>query len=142
MAKKKIKSNATNLKDSKIDTSLKDINYDERKGRLAFSSVCNKKCLISDWQKDELGILIDTFKKIESIEWKEIFNDSGLNWERNSHIALKLPKNFPPDAKLHSIRVNGKMRLYGYRAQEFFYIVWFDKNHEVCPMNKNKKHSA
>lgn len=142
MASKRINQKATQVGSGKLNTSLNDINYDERKGKLAFSSACNRRCLISDWQKSELENLIETFKKFESIEWKKIYDDSGLNWERNSHIAIKLPKSFPKDAKLHSIRVNGKMRLYGYRVQEFFYIVWFDKNHEVCPMNKNKKHSA
>ncbi len=82
------------------------------------------------------------FQKIEKLSWKQIQSDPGLNFERNKNIALPLPSNFPPDASLCSVRVNQKIRLYGYRVREFFYIVWFDKNHKVCPMGKSKKYTA
>lgn len=144
MAKKKINSKVTNLNSSKdkIDTNLKEINYDYRLGKIAFSSVCHNKCCISNWFGDELVSLVDTFKKVESMNWSDIFKDVGLKWERNKQISTKLPSDFPIDAKLCSLRVSGKMRLYGYRAQEYFYIVWFDKNHEICPEGKSKKYSA
>lgn len=146
---KKINDKATKLKNKKvsaknreINTQLNEPNYDKRKGRLAFSYVCHKKCSISDWAGQELTQLIDTFKKFESLNWEEIFKDSGLNWERNRNIALKTPDYMAEDAKLHSIRVSKKMRIYGYRAQQYFYIIWFDKNHEVCPVHKRKMHLA
>ena len=144
MDKKKIKSQATKLNNSKdkIDTNLNDIDYNKRKGRIAFSSVCHNKCSISKWQGKELTSLIDTFKKIEESKWEDILIDAGLQWKRDKHIAFKLPDNLPEDVKLHSMRVDGKMRIFGYRAQEYFYIVWFDKNHEVCPEGKNKIHTA
>lgn len=141
---KKIKRKATQIKncDNKINTQLFNENYDERYGRLAFSAVSHNRCPISEWQGEELIQLIEAFKKFESIKWQDIFNDPGLKWERNSHIAFKKPNGLPEDIKICSFRVNGKMRLYGYRAQHYFYIVWFDRNHEVCPVGKNKKYLA
>ena len=32
---------------------------------------------------------------------------------------------------MESLRVDGKFREIGYRDNEYFYIVWFDHNHEV-----------
>lgn len=145
MAKKRINNGALQLNNTnskKINTELKENNYDLRKGRVAFENVSHSNCCISDWFGNELKQLVDCFKKIESLEWKDILGDEGLNFERNANIAIQLPKSLPKDVKLCSMRVNKKMRIYGYRAQEYFYIVWFDKGHEVCPMNKPKKYSA
>ena len=145
MAKKKVKIKEVQIstKGKSINTSLKSIDYDSMSGKVAFESVVhNKTCSISDWNGREFKLLIDCFQKIEKLSWKQIQSDPGLNFERNKNIALPLPSNFPPDANLCSIRVNQKMRLYGYRVREFFYIVWFDKNHLVCPMGKSKKYTA
>lgn len=145
MANKKVKKEALKLKKSKvkeITTELKDTDYNDRCGRIAFTFASDNKCQMYNWQKEELKLLIESFKKFESLKWYDIIKDPGFNWERNSHIAIKLPSELPMDVKLHSIRVSGKLRLYGYRAQEYFYIVWFDRQHEVCPMNKPKKFSA
>lgn len=127
---------------AKINTSLKEINYNLRFGKFAFEFVCDNKCCLSDWQGMELRLLIDSFKKVEKLTWQQIFTDTGLKWERNKNIAIQLPSNLPEDIKLYSFRVNQKMRVYGYRAQEFFYIVWFDKNHIVCPEDKPKRYTA
>ena len=125
-----------------ISTQLKEVDYNLRRGKVAFENVVHNGCSISNWQGNELKLLIDAFKKLEALTWSEIMLDTGLNYERNKNIAVKLPVEIPADAKLYSFRVNQKMRIYGYRAQEFFYIVWFDKNHIICPMNKPKKYTA
>lgn len=144
--KKKINKSSLNLKQksnvTKIKTDLKETNYDSRRGKLAFEFASDNKCCLSEWHNRELKLLIDSFKKIERLTWNEVFNDTGLNWERNKNIAIQLPTNIPKDVKLYSFRVNGKMRVYGYRAQEFFYIIWFDRNHIICPKNKPKNYSA
>ena len=119
------------------------VNYDKCTARLAFSSVCNSHCLISEWYDDELITLINCFKNLESKTWLEIKDDNGLNYEpKVKHIDIQRPQTLPPDANLSSLRVNKKSRLYGYRTQDVFNIIWFDKNHVVCPMNKQKKYSV
>lgn len=115
------------------------INYNECCGRFGFLSVCDNHCLLSEWHGSELSELIGCFKKVERTIWKNILKDDGLDYKRHHHINLPLPKNFPPDATLDSIRVNQKMRLYGYRLNDVFYIVWFDREHLVCPVGKQKR---
>jgi hypothetical protein len=141
---KKVNIKALKVKgdNGKIKTDLKETNYDFRRGKFAFEFVCDNRCCLSDWQGQELKLLIDSFKKVEKLTWQEIFVDQGLKWERNKNIAIPLPNQLPKDTKLCSFRVNQKMRIYGYRAQELFYIVWFDKNHIVCPEGKSKKYPA
>jgi hypothetical protein len=40
---------------------------------------------------------------------------------------------------LFSLRLSGKVRIWGWRDQELFYIIWWDPEHTVCP--SSKKHS-
>lgn len=140
---KQNKNSQTKGKGTIIDTSLKGQDYNEMYGRVAFTTVYHhKSCNISDWHGSELKLLIDCFKKIEALKWKDILRDNGLNWERNANIAIQLPNALPEDLKLYSMRVDGKKRIYGYRVQQYFYIIWFDRNHIVCPENKPKKYTA
>ncbi len=117
------------------------VNYDECRGRFAFSSVCERHCLLSSWIKQELDELIVYFKKVEKLLWKEILRDPGLVYEEISHIALPRPASLPPDASLYSMKVAGRLRVYGYRTQDVFNIIWFDRLHEVCPVDKTKKYA-
>lgn len=131
-----------NPKSKDINTQLKGESYDSLYGKIAFLEVTSTHCCISQWHGIELKNLIECFKKIESLKWVDIYTDSGLNYERNKCISVPLPKSVPTDVKLYSMRVSQKMRIYGYRAQQYFYIIWFDKNHIICPENKKKSYPA
>lgn len=115
--------------------------YNQSYGRFAFRSTCENHCLLADWGKPELSELIKCFKKFEKLQWKEIIKDSGFQYESPKQVAIKPPSTLPPDASLDSIRVNQRMRLFGYRTQDIFNIIWFDKDHMVCPMDKEKKYA-
>lgn len=130
--------------DSKIPNSATQAkkSFDDEKAKLIFSKACETHCQLSEWHRDELNALINCFKKLESMQWKDIKKDSGFDYETVKYICLQRPKTLPPDASLDSLRVSGKSRLYGYRTQEFFNIIWFDKNHIVCAMDKQKKYSV
>lgn len=145
MSKKKVKRShsKSNNKINSDNTELKSQEYDSMTGKIIFENVAhNKTCSIEHWNGKEFKLLIDCFQKIESLSWSQIKSDSGLNFERNANIAIQLPKNFPLDCKLYSMRVSKKMRIYGYRAREFFCIIWFDKHHAVCPMDKQKRYTS
>ena len=128
---------------TRIPTSAteKKLNYNEAHGKFTFSSVCDHNCLLSGWQKDELQQLIGCFKKVERLLWKEILKDPGLNYESHKFIDLARPEKLPPDASLDSIRVSQRMRLYGYRTQDVFNIIWFDREHIVCPEGKTCRYA-
>lgn len=120
----------------------KTINYNERPGRLSFLSACDTHCLLCNWQKDELTELMGCFKKVERTLWKNILKDDGLNYESHNQIDLPPPPALPPDASLDSMRVTQRMRLYGYRTQDVFNIIWFDRLHEVCPEGKKWRYKV
>jgi len=37
------------------------------------------------------------------------------------------------DAPLFRFRLSGKKRLWGFRTERVFHVVWWDWNHKVCP---------
>lgn len=101
---------------------------DDKQCRLRFID-CHKKYPLEKLQKKELKSFIEFAKKIETKTWKQIkFEDNSFNYETISN--HKLPTNSNGIIEMESLRVNGKFRIEGYRDNEFFYIVWFDKNHE------------
>lgn len=130
--KGKINKNATNLKGS----------TNNKKAKLTFSSCCEKHCLLSGWVKEELKTLISKFKRIEKLTWKEIRTDSSLNYKQVTKINIKPPDTFPPESSLCSLEITKQARIFGYRTDEFFNIIWFDKNHIVCPQGKSKRYSV
>lgn len=109
--------------------------------RLAFSSVCDTHCPLAEWQGSELKALVDLFKRLEKMTWMAIMGDNGLGYERILHAAFPRPQSLPPDAKLHSLNVSGRSRLYGYRTENFFNIIWFDRSHAVCPMGRPQRYA-
>lgn len=45
----------------------------------------------------------------------------------------KLPDSFPSDADLYEFRCSQVCRIFGYKVNSVFYIVWFDPRHQVFP---------
>jgi hypothetical protein len=44
---------------------------------------------------------------------------------------INKPDTLEKDITLSSIRVTQKFRIIGYRQEQYFYIVWFDRNHQA-----------
>lgn len=100
---------------------------DDKQCRLRFVD-CHKKYPLEDLSKQELKSFIEFAKKAENKTWKDIkFNDNSFNYETIKN--LKLPANSNGIIEAETLRVTKKFRLVGYRDNEYFYIVWFDKNH-------------
>lgn len=107
----------------------KESTDDDKQCRLRFVD-CHKKYPLEDLQKKDLKNFIQFAKKIENKTWKEIkFSDNGFNYETIKD--KKLPTNSNGIITMESLRVDGKFRLIGYRNNEYFYVIWFDRNHEV-----------
>ena len=79
---KKVKQNKnsrTKGKGTTIDTSLKRQDYNKMYGRVAFRNVSyHNSCNIEDWCNSELKLLIECFKKVESLTWNQIFVDTVI----------------------------------------------------------------
>ena len=59
--------------------------------------------------------------------WRSIKTYKGFKFENIPEIPL--PNNIEKDITLSSLRASEKFRIIGYRQEDYFYIVWFDRNH-------------
>ncbi len=97
------------------------------------------KYRLRDWTGPEVDQLLETLGRMERLTWREIKttggqgkSSGGLGYkpiERRSLLALS--DGVPPDAQIHEVRVGERMRLFGYRVDAVFYLVWFDREHAV-----------
>ena len=101
-------------------------NNDDKTGILKFSQ-CDEKYPLYDLQKEELKEFISFAKKFESLPWRSIKTYKGFKFENIPEIPL--PNNIEKDITLSSLRASEKFRIIGYRQEDYFYIVWFDRNH-------------
>ncbi len=101
-------------------------NNDDKTGILKFSK-CDEKYPLCNLQKEELKEFIFFAKKFESLPWKSIKTYKSFKFENIPEI-LK-PSNIEKDITLSSLRASEKFRIIGYRQEDYFYIVWFDRNH-------------
>ena len=106
--------------------SLNRENNDDKTGILKFSQ-CDEKHPLQELQKDELKAFISFAKTFESLPWITIKTYKGFKFENIPQIEK--PDSIEKDITLSSIMAPEKFRLIGYRQEQYFYIVWFDRNH-------------
>lgn len=110
-----------------------------------------------DFDHSKWGICSETscvesvLKKLGSFEgqnWKDILCDtSGRNGNTKHHqiethriikeAQARLNEiNMGQYDTLYSMSISGKIRLWGIINQGVFFIIWLDRNHEICPSGK------
>jgi hypothetical protein len=96
----------------------------------------HKKMTVSRWEQAELVQLINRLKYFELNTWDQIrtsggqgASSGGIGYKPLEGHPFKLPPNIPQDITLHEFRIGRKPRLYGFRDNAEFYIIWFDNEH-------------
>lgn len=106
-------------------------------------SWCFAKCdnEYEKWSIANSDFINDVLPKLISFEqrkWSDIISDKTKNhWikcedfskEARERIEI-IPQSYD---SLFSIRLTGKIRLFGFIEDGVYYIIWVDQNHEVCP---------
>jgi hypothetical protein len=120
--------------------SKNNIDYNEMAPVFRFGSADDNNWLLHDWQKQELKALIKCLKKMEKLVWSHIRRDTGLRMTKLKNV--KPPCYLSPDIELYEIRVTQEQRIHGYLMDNIFYLVWFDRDHSVCPEGKNRTYGT
>ena len=92
-----------------------------------------------------MGATLKKLADFESMTW----NDIQVNAKKQNHFisvsdmikeaGQRLEQLGIVEDELFSLRVNGKMRIFGILRTGEFEILWLDCNHEICP--SKKKHT-
>lgn len=117
---------------------LKDeTNYFKMSPVFKFYSADSNKWTLHEWNSNELKDLIKTFKQMEQIPWNNILQHGGFRIKAIKDINP--PPHISPDETIYEIRVCKVKRIFGFIDKNIFNLVWFDRDHSVCPEGKNKK---
>lgn len=94
--------------------------------------------------RDTIRHYKDCVRKMTTMTWNELLqtggkgkNKTGLAWTVYADDALKRvsrPSNIPKDVDICAVRASEKSRLFGFRQQATFYVLWYDRDHEIVPV--------
>ncbi|WP_269684955.1 hypothetical protein [Flavobacterium lacustre] len=126
------------------------------------TSFFNKIKTIQSIKFEELLYILSSFKKnffwnelypklkdFESKKWWELENEKFGKSGKSKHHWVSVKKIIKPAQlrllklniddidEIFSIRLTGTQRVWGIRDYNYFKILWFDFNHEICPSNKD-----
>ena len=113
---------------------------DDENPSFKFTYADKNRWVLSDWTPSEIKDLIEGLKKIEKYTWKQIRDHGSKKRGESVGTGYKLidkhptlPDDIPEDARLSEMRIDDKKRIFGFRVQSVYYIIWFDRDHSVCP---------
>lgn len=83
--------------------------------------------------------LLKTLAEAENVTWSEFKKrrDYDCHPIARKSLTCALPSYISKDETIFSLDVLGMEpgRLYGYRQAQYFYVVWFDVNHDAINMS-------
>ena len=96
------------------------------------------------WNKIEIKLLfleiIPKLQNYESMTWSEIEGEGShfIEAGKCSKEARKRLRYLKLDDSEHlfSLRISGRKRIWGRRQSSIFLILWWDPEHQVCPVEK------
>lgn len=113
---------------------------DDEHPSFRFTYADKNRWVLSGWTPSEIKDLIEGLKKIEKYTWKQIRDHGSKKRGESVGTGYKLidkpptlPDDVPEDARLSEMRIDDKKRIFGFRVQSVYYIIWFDRDHSVCP---------
>jgi hypothetical protein len=113
---------------------------DEDHPSFRFTCVDKNRWRLSDWTSSEINDLLAGLKKIEAYTWGQIKSHGAKKSGGSVGTGYKLISNHPSlpesvteDVKLSEMRIDDKKRIFGFRDGSVYYIIWFDRDHSVCP---------
>lgn len=134
-----VKNNPKTTKVPQSALSIKnDIDYFKLNPVFRFSNIDQNKWRLYDWSSEEIKDLMDTFRKMEQISWHDLLKHRGLNLKKIEDVNY--PPHISPDESIYEIRVCKVKRIFGYINENIFNLIWFDRDHSVCPEGKNRKY--
>jgi hypothetical protein len=110
-----------------ISNNIRD--YGEEKVLLTFERYSKSHCESQKLQGKEIKQLIDEFRKVTSVETKQLRVNGLCRLVGNTGGYSPLYRIIPPDAQLLEIEYSKAGRAFGYLAQNILNIVAIKKKH-------------
>lgn len=120
------------------------IENNNAKVRLSFEHVSTGDALcLSLAGRDDVRHAMECLRKMTSMTWMQVYQTatkdpakkSGIHWNpyEDAAITVNRPAHVSDEHKITGIRAGDKYRIFGFRFKAYFYVLWFDPEHTVCP---------
>jgi len=99
-----------------------------------------EKYCLSVCTQNELKDIADSLRQLTSMSWQDVLstagkgkNKAGLGYTTYSDDALKesWPNWLSNDTKVSAVRASSCVRVFGVYIDHIYYLIWFDRNHDI-----------
>lgn len=101
----------------------------------------DKECF-SDWRKQELSKFWDFNRRLHQMTWLDVFataskgaHKRGVAYTvipRNNYKGIAFIRNMSNDITMFELRVDGVIRVHGFREKQMFHLCILDRSHSIC----------
>ncbi len=100
----------------------------------------NYQCF-SDWTKSELSKFWKFNKRLHSMTWQQVYTTASKEDKRGLAYTVIPREKYKPnefvatldkEIKMFELRIDGEMRVHGYRMNATFYLCFLDREHKIC----------
>lgn len=92
---------------------------------------------------DELRQVMDCLRQLTIMSWLQVRNTGGKRGKKTGLgftpygdgdlNGVNRPATLSSDLQIVGVRGTDKMRVYGAHSDGVFYLLWFDRNHQIVP---------
>lgn len=103
----------------------------------------NEKQCFSDWNKKELSKFWDFNRRLHQMTWIQVYETAGKGANKRGMAYTVIPRrnyggvafiqSLSDDIKMFELRIDGEMRVHGFREKQLFHLCLLDWEHAICP---------
>ncbi|KAA6333473.1 hypothetical protein EZS27_018120 [termite gut metagenome] len=129
-----------------INAKLQRENFEQNgNDKLVFVSIKNLQnsyqCF-SEWTKSEMSKFWDFNRRIHQMTWQNIYDTANTGKNKRGMAYTSIPrskyksiyyiKNLSKDIDFFELRVDGELRVHGFREKSIFQLCLLDREHTIC----------
>lgn len=111
--------------------------------RLSFEYIqAGKDFCLSNSEKGEVKEVMDCLRQLTSLSWYNVLCTGGKGGKKDGlghtpykdhELRIKRPATLSLDIQISAVRASKKYRVFGCYLEHVYYLLWFDRNHEIVP---------
>jgi hypothetical protein len=111
-------------------------NFDTHRPLFSLASVVSSHC-ITICETNDRAAFATKLRNLSQLTWRELKSAPahGLGYEPidRDHLRVPIPASLTDDVTIISFRFSGTKAMIGYRVDDVFHILWFDRDYDVYP---------
>ncbi len=121
---------------------VKEPNWDKELVVLSLKHIQHEKECFLDWNKNEISKFWDFNRRLHSMTWSDVFATAskgarkrGMAYTvipRKNYHGIKFIKEMSDDITMFELRVDGEIRVHGFREKQIFHLCLLDHRHSIC----------